>query len=65
MRATIYIEVNIRNDEGLEERGYRTHVITLSNTEAVDKLVEHFQAGALDDAGLKRSDLLEYDSIQD
>ena len=65
MRITVYADVTIRNEDSPEERGYRTHIITLSNEEAVDKLLEHFQAGALDNAGLGLDDFLVYDPILD
>ncbi len=61
MRITIYIDATFYDDDHKQTHGFRTHVITLSNKEAVDKLVEHFQAGALDDAGLTKSDCLVYD----
>jgi len=47
MRITIYADVTFLHDDG-HSQGFRTHIITLSNKEAVDKLIEHFQAGALD-----------------
>ena len=61
MRITIYADVTFHNDDNQETRGYRTHIITLSNEEAVDKLLEHFQAGALDNARLGLDDFLVYD----
>ena len=60
MRITIYADVTFLHDDG-HSQGFRTHIITLSNKEAVDKLIEHFQAGALDNAGLSLSDFLVYD----
>lgn len=61
MRITVYLDVAFHNDDNRQTQGFRTHVITLSNGEALDRLVEHFQAGALDDAGLTKSDCLVYD----
>ncbi len=61
MRATVYIEATFYDDDHKEAAGFRTHVITLSNKEAVATLVEHFQTGALDNAGLSLSDFLVYD----
>ena len=58
MRITIYADVTFVNQE---KRGYRTHIITLSNEEAAEKLIEHFQEGALDNAGLGLDDFLVYD----
>lgn len=63
MRITIYADVTFLDPEfpDLLKSSYRTHIITLSNKEAVDKLIEHFQAGALDSAGLGLDDFLVYD----
>ena len=67
MRVTVYVEVMFRDgiNQEIPIRGFSTHVITLSNEEAVTKLVEHFQSEALDTAGLEQSDFLEYDPILD
>ena len=67
MRVTIYADVTFRDNinQEIPLRGFRTHIITLSNEEAVDKLLEHFQAGALDNAGLGLDDFLMYDPILD
>lgn len=65
MRITIYADVTFHDDNEQETHGYRTHIITLSNEEAVNTLIEHFQAGALDNAGLGLDDFLEYDDNLD
>ena len=67
MRITIYADVTFIDENFPDYRthGYRTHIITLSNKEAAEKLIEHFQAGALDNAGLGLDDFLMYDPILD
>ena len=61
MRSTVYIDVTFYDDDHKQTHGFRTHVITLSNKEAADKLVEHFQEESLASAGLQLSDFLVYD----
>lgn len=40
MRYTIYVEQNVIDDAG-NEKGTRSHVITLSNKEAQEKVAEY------------------------
>jgi hypothetical protein len=60
VKILVQIEATIYKD-GKETGGFRTHVINLSNKEALDKLVEHYQGPALDDIGLQIHDFIVYD----
>ena len=62
MRITVYISATMMEDDGSPlTGGFQTHVITLSNEGALERLVEHFQGSALDDASLTADDCLVYD----
>ena len=64
MRIPVYIAVSYTDDEGQElDGGFMTHVITLSNEDALERLIEHFQGKALDI--LSPDDCLLYDDEKD
>ena len=66
MRIPVYIAVSMRDDEGQElDGGFMTHVITLSNEDALERLIEHFQGPALDNIPLAIDDCLVYDDEKD
>ena len=64
MRIPVYIAVSFAGNEGQElAGGFMTHVITLSNEDALERLIEHFQGQALDI--LSQDDCLVYDDEKD
>ena len=66
MRHVIEVQVIRRTDDGQLSSSYRTHVITLSNQDAVDYLVEQIKEGKRGwEKGLTKDDVLEYDDAID
>ena len=66
MRIPVYIAVSMHDDEGQQlDGGFMTHVITLSNEVALERLIEHFQGQALDNIPLLADDCLVYDDELD
>ena len=64
MRITVYVHATFYDDiERETSGGFMTHVITLSNEDALERLVEHFQGPALDI--LSQDDCLVYDDEKD
>ena len=61
MRITVYISATLLDDAGQWRGGRRAHIITLSNEDALDRLIEHFQGKALDNVPLAIDDCLVYD----
>jgi hypothetical protein len=62
MKIRVDIEATFYDDDGKREiGGFTTHVINLTNKDALDRLVEHFQGDALDNFPLSISDCLPWD----
>lgn len=62
MKIMVQIQATFFNDDNQQiTGGFITHVINLSNEDALEKLVEHFQGPALDDIGLKQEDCIIYE----
>jgi len=62
MKILVQIQASFFNDDNKPIRGgFITHVINLSNEDALEKLVEHYQGPALDDIGLEVEDFIVYD----
>jgi len=57
LSATFYDDIYSQPMPG----GFRTHIINLSNEDALERLVEHFQGPALDNFPLSLDDVLPYD----
>ena len=63
MRIPVYISATFFDDDGQPiTGGFRTHVITLSNEDALERLVEHFGSEALYTLQLTQDDCLVYDN---
>ena len=62
MKIMVQIQATFFDDDNrLELGGFSTHVINLSNKDALERLVEHFQGPALDDIPLSVDDCIVYE----
>ena len=61
MKIMVQLAVTFFDDDNKRTKGFITHVINLSNEEALERLVEHFQGPALDDIPLSQDDCIIYD----
>ena len=65
MIIRVYLDVDFLNDEDYRVKGYKTHVINLTNEAALERLQEHIQCETLDMCDLKPSDCAQYDPERD
>ena len=65
MIIRVYLNVDFLENSGRQTHGFKTHIINLSNQEALEKLIEHIQCETLDLCGLKISDFRDYDPERD
>ena len=67
MKIVVELDVTFYDDVYSQPMGggFTTHIINLSNEDALERLVEHFQGPALDNIPLSPEDCIPYDIEKD